>query len=300
MDSNETIRRQEVTHTQGSADWHAWRRQGIGASDVGVIMGETKYKSLYELWEEKLGISEPFEGNVHTRRGNELEPVVRDRYNLEYMCSLKPATFEYKPWPVLRASLDGIDSIGRHILEIKCPLGADHETAIGGLIPLKYVYQVQTQLLVSGAITGDYVSYRNGDMVIVPFRENKEVQERILKAVKDFWHFVETKTPPEPAPIPTKDLSNHGELKLLLAKWDDLVTREKIIELEKDLVKNRINEISDGSNAVCGYFKISHSERKGSVDYSRALEQYIPLVDIESYRRPSTKVVTITKTNEGI
>ena len=40
-------------------DWLGWRRMGIGGSDVSVIAGVNPYLSIYELWEDKMGLRNP-------------------------------------------------------------------------------------------------------------------------------------------------------------------------------------------------------------------------------------------------
>ncbi|EPU7208284.1 YqaJ viral recombinase family protein, partial [Listeria monocytogenes] len=35
--------------------WLLTRRQGIGGSDAGIIMGLNKYKTAFELWLDKTG-----------------------------------------------------------------------------------------------------------------------------------------------------------------------------------------------------------------------------------------------------
>ena len=42
-------------------EWLGWRRMGIGGSDVSVIAGVNPYRSIYELWEDKMGLRNPEE-----------------------------------------------------------------------------------------------------------------------------------------------------------------------------------------------------------------------------------------------
>ena len=39
-------------------EWLKWRDKGIGGSDVSIICGLNKFKSVLELWMEKLGYVE--------------------------------------------------------------------------------------------------------------------------------------------------------------------------------------------------------------------------------------------------
>lgn len=48
--------------------------QGIGGSDIAVILGLNKYRTPLDLWKERKGLKEPFQGNLSTRIGLALEP----------------------------------------------------------------------------------------------------------------------------------------------------------------------------------------------------------------------------------
>ncbi len=39
--------------------WHEWRRQGIGASDIGVLMGYSNYATPLDLYQIKVGEKQP-------------------------------------------------------------------------------------------------------------------------------------------------------------------------------------------------------------------------------------------------
>lgn len=59
----------------------AERRNRLGASEMPVVAGLSKHRSLIELWAEKRGlIKEPFTGNEFTEWGTRLEGVVADAY----------------------------------------------------------------------------------------------------------------------------------------------------------------------------------------------------------------------------
>ena len=69
----------------------------IGSSDISIII-KTKNsrikKSAYELWEEKTGKVEPFQGNDYTTWGHELEPLlisafIRKKYNTKIAYKFK-------------------------------------------------------------------------------------------------------------------------------------------------------------------------------------------------------------------
>ena len=62
-------------------EWLKWRTLGIGGSDVSVIVGLNKFRSVYQLWLEKTGKVVPAEEeNDYTYFGTLLEPIVRAEF----------------------------------------------------------------------------------------------------------------------------------------------------------------------------------------------------------------------------
>jgi len=59
------------------------RKKGIGGSEIAALLGLDKYTSPLQIWKNKLGIDEPFEGNKYTRAGNKLEPVIKEYFTEE-------------------------------------------------------------------------------------------------------------------------------------------------------------------------------------------------------------------------
>ena len=63
----------------GSKDWHAVRKNSIGGSEIGTILGLNKWESPYYLWATKSGNIPPKELNSFAvTLGNVLEPVIID------------------------------------------------------------------------------------------------------------------------------------------------------------------------------------------------------------------------------
>lgn len=144
--------------------WYEWRRQGLGGSDIPMLLGVSPYKdaTIKGLALDKLGLVPPRESvSWPARRGQLLEPKARkmlgDRYNVD----IYVACVEHRQHRHHRASLDGYWWIDDR-LEI-CELKAlKHEThllfgrVVDGLapkhaLPLHLLVQCQWQLYVSGA-----------------------------------------------------------------------------------------------------------------------------------------------------
>jgi YqaJ-like recombinase protein len=73
-----------VTPIENNAQWHALRRNVVGASEAGALVGVHEYLSYFALWARKSGKLPPIEDNPAMERGRRLEPVaidlIRDRF----------------------------------------------------------------------------------------------------------------------------------------------------------------------------------------------------------------------------
>ena len=71
--------------TPDNPEWHELRSNRIGGSEVGAIVGASKYESAYSLWAKKLGlISDEVAENEFMYWGRALEPVVIDRFQRDH------------------------------------------------------------------------------------------------------------------------------------------------------------------------------------------------------------------------
>lgn len=57
-------------------DWLQARQEGIGGSDAAAILGMNKYKSAFNVFLDKKGLSAPTEDNLNMLIGRELEDIV--------------------------------------------------------------------------------------------------------------------------------------------------------------------------------------------------------------------------------
>lgn len=145
---------------QRSKEWFQMRSQKITASDIGIILGDSKYDAEYTFILKKT-IGSTFQSNKYCYHGKKLEEIATMIY--EYRMNVIVEEFglmEHPKYKFLGASPDGICSPykldGKHksslvgrMLEIKCPLARDINR--GGPIknhicPLHYWDQVQLQL----------------------------------------------------------------------------------------------------------------------------------------------------------
>lgn len=173
-------------------DWLAFRNQGIGASEIGAIMGVSKFATPYSLWRLKKGLDEPKQETVAMMMGHLLEEVVATRFQMEtenvkiVKASAKDNVYYDPKKPFMRATPDRILKTpdGKALLECKTTslkIDADN-------IPMSWLFQVQYQMRVTGihkAYLAWLIDGRSFGCVEIPY--NEEIVEAIEDAVTEFW-----------------------------------------------------------------------------------------------------------------
>lgn len=163
------------------------RHKYIGGSDIPTILGINKYKTIYELSQEKIGaIKSEFKGNEYTEYGNIMEPQIRDYINMINGTSFTEDTRIHDD---LRSNTDGYDEKEHLILEVKTH----------GKTPAIESYKAQMQLYMYQFECNEgwlalYERPKDFDMEFdssklkikqVP-RDNDFIRN-MLEAIEDFW-----------------------------------------------------------------------------------------------------------------
>ncbi len=136
-------------------EWLQWRTMGIGGSDVSIIAGINKFKSVFQLWLEKTGQIVPQETeSEYAHFGTILEPVVKREFTRRTGLKIrsKKAILQSVEYPFMLADLDGvIYENGEMVLfEAKTASAYKQEVWEQG-VPPEYILQVQHYMAVTGA-----------------------------------------------------------------------------------------------------------------------------------------------------
>lgn len=186
---------------QGSPEWLDYRQSKIMATDTPIILESNPFKTIFDLWEEKLSLKAPPSLNESMARGQALEPEARQLACFKIGIEFEPCVYEHDIHSDMAASLDGMSELGSSILEIKSPKERTHVEAIDGIIPTYYLDQMQHQLCCTGASICYYFSYRpeyeKQPYVILEIFPNLEKHEEIIRKGKDFYLNMYTMMPPE-------------------------------------------------------------------------------------------------------
>lgn len=269
---------------QGSPQWLEFRKSGIGASECAAVFGKCKYNTPFQLWEKKVYDIQT-EVNGAMIRGSEMEPIIRQQAEEVLGEKFTPVCGVHDEYDFILASLDGINATGDVIMEIKYASKANHALAVKGKVPEHYVYQVQQQLLVSGAQKALYVSWNSDDLQIVEVLPDAELHGDIISYLSDFWKKVCMQTPPQLGDDDLIEVNDEQVLNFVHIKKEN-DSKIKELEAENKRITEELVQIGNGSSFKGDGFKFIKVPRKGTVDYKKVPS--LTGVDLEQYRKPST------------
>lgn len=183
---------------QRSEEWFRTRAGRITASNLKKILTPTGQLSkqsedyIYELCAACVRPDEiVFEGNFHTDRGNELEPVARELFIERTGYDVRQVGFvTHDDSPVLGCSPDGLiyeNDIPVAGLEIKCPLGKNHARyLVEGVLPAEYKAQVHGSMVVTGLDVWHFMSFNPGFEPFIIEVKRDAYTEKLGEAMVNF------------------------------------------------------------------------------------------------------------------
>lgn len=270
---------------QNTQGWLDWRRSRICASDAPIIDGVSPYKTLHELYTEKVhGTSQPTNANM--KYGNEREQEARYWIEAQLGRSFFPTVMESKTIPWMACSLDGISQFKDIAVEIKWNNKENHEFAKKDIVPAIHFPQIQHQYFVSEVKDIYYVSCWKDEKLFFHVSREDEYIEGLIKKERDFYQRVLDKNPP---PLCQKDIPEvlyDSELNNYWNFYKDAVQMRLDGEKMESYYRDLIIEKMGHRNAKCEVFSVSKIERRGNVDYSIIPE--LKGVNLEKYRKSST------------
>lgn len=276
---------------QNTPEWLELRKNKIGASDAPIILGDSPWKTPYQLWEEKLGLRPQPSMNDAMRRGHELEPIARQAYNDHTGNCVEPEVLFHKEHEWMMASLDGVSLDRSIVVEIKCPGEKDHQAASDGKVPDKYYAQLQHQLAVINLNLLHYFSYRDGDFHLIVVERDEKYIENLYSEEVDFWKKMQDFQPPELSNRDYVQKKDEGWLQTA-QNWASVSTELKSLKDREKVYRESLIQMSMNRNSQGGGVKVQKIIRKGSVDYKDIPE--LSGVDLEEHRKEPIESWRIT------
>ena len=182
-------------------EWLNFRRCGIGGSDVAVICGLSKYKSVLQLWMEKTGQLEPEEAGEAAYWGNVMEPIIRNEFanRTGFKVDTINSMLKHPEHAFMLANVDGIviNKDGRKsIFEAKTASAYKAEQWEDDKIPEEYMLQIQHYMAVTGFKSTFIAAIIGGNQFIYKkIERDDELIDMIIQLEYNFWESVVNNEP---------------------------------------------------------------------------------------------------------
>lgn len=185
-------------------EWLELRNQGIGGSDIPVLLGLSPYKTVLDLYREKTGQYTLNQGtSKYVKAGKYLEPAIL-KWTLDELKAeeLQNYYFIDDNQPLMRGTPDALikrDGTSS-VLEIKSTLSATLQKQApktGTFPPQHYLCQLQFYLSLCKYETG-YLSCLIDGSTLLIFKTMYDYSLRPIfeEAVSEFWRYVQKRVPP--------------------------------------------------------------------------------------------------------
>lgn len=182
--------------------WLKERQKGIGGSDVGAIMGVSRWKSAFEVYVDKIEeITEVSESSESSYFGNVLEEVVAREFSSRTGKKVRKDNRQlvHKTHEFMMGNIDRRIVGENSILECTTVNAFKAKEWDGEEIPPSFILQCQHYMEVMGA-DNCYIAALIGGQRFVhkEIKRDEELISMIVEAEKDFWiNHVEKRIPPK-------------------------------------------------------------------------------------------------------
>ena len=277
-----------------TAEQMAVRRTGIGSSDIPAIIGVSPFRTVVDVWMDKMGMAEPQPETAAMKAGNRLERVIGEWCAEEIDASISPGLTmrgaEYE-WAVATPDFIVLSRPG-HIIECKNVGVAQARGWRDG--PPEYVLtQVFWQMWVTGAQVCHVAALFGGrDFRRFEVERDDSIIRSLVGAGRTFWeeHVLQRTPPPLDAseasarlvarlfPVHSDEFVQATEQDELLAEsLRNLRAAMKGAEEEARAIENQLKARIGGRAGVAGAFgRITWKKSEsGGVDYKAAVQELV-------------------------
>ena len=180
-------------------DFSVDRTKYIGGSDIGAILGISKYRTPLEVWMEKTGKETKVQDSLPLRFGSFAEAFVASEYSKAAGVNLlhDESIYIHPKHPYMSAHIDrfvlgdGQNSPPTKILECKTanPFAqADWGEAGSDQVPMSYLAQCVWYMAITGIDKTDLaVLFGNSDFRIYQIERDLELEKLVLEKAMQFW-----------------------------------------------------------------------------------------------------------------
>ena len=246
-------------------DFALLRAKSLGGSDVGAVLGLSKYRSAVDVWMEKTGRSTSSADSLPLRFGSFAESFVASEYTLATGLNLvhHESAFIHPEHSYMHGHVDRFicpsptlfndegHLLADRILECKTanPF-TTHEWGDVGTdqVPLSYLVQCAWYLAITGLDRADLaVLFGNADFRIYEIHQDDELEDMIISRAKSFWeqHVLANVAPPAQRESDYKNLFPRSEVKAVEAPKEtcELIKKLKSINEQIESYEQEVSAI---------------------------------------------------------
>lgn len=283
-------------------EWLELRKKYIGGSDAASVVGLNDYQSPYALWCEKEGISPAFEGNLRTRIGTEMEPVIAKLFEEETGKKVQNCNFtlinDVFPWAV--ADVDRMVIGEDAILEIKSTSALNLKHYKNGDYPARFYVQVMHYL----AVTGKQKAYLavligNSDFKIFEIERDEDEISALMEAEKQFYGYMQSGEEPPANAVDVESIelahptSNGTSIELfgqqnIMREYLELKARIAALEKEADGIAAVLKQdMGDAEKGTDGEYIVTWANRTRTTFDKKAFQKDNPGIDLSKWEKTS-------------
>lgn len=260
------------------------RNKFIGGSDVAAILGLNRYRTSYEVWEEKKHSIKSFDGNAATEWGKKLEPVIISHFEQVNSVKVEDNNIKYisKDYDFIGCHPDGIYTKNGELILIEVKtVSSDAYKFWGNSIPMEYYCQIQHNLFVTGIKKAKFVYFvldsRYYNEIDVNY-DDEYVKEQNNYIVK-WWneYIIGNNTPIKTVTDYEKE---NPDIRIVEADEETISKHLELINL-----KSQIKELEKQKEAIEEYLKLKIGDSTDLMNGINTIATW----------RPSVKVSVDTK-----
>ena len=190
------------------AAWLAQRRLGLGGSDIGAVLGLSKYRTPVDVWMEKTGRAPGSEETLQMRFGTYAEEFVASEYSSITGNAVQRFTpmLHHPSAPILgnvdRLVIPAGQKRAAHQREIRTDLGLECKTASAfaamddaewgapgsDMVPPSYLVQCVTYMALTGCGHWDLaVLFGNQEVRVYHLARDRELENEIVARAAEWW-----------------------------------------------------------------------------------------------------------------
>lgn len=307
---------QVVRIEQRTEQWHEFRANGIGGSEVAAIMGISPFQTPYGLYLEKSGRvgGKDLSRNPHVIRGIENEDRIAQIIAAHFGESGESICGIHDDYSFVRCSFDYVTH--KAISEIKAPSDKQWEWVKENGPHPYYVVQAEYQAIVAETLDLEsrliYWRINEGkdELMVFPVILTQARRAEIIERVSDFWNrCIIDDVPPDLDPERDRIEINSPEWIEAAKRWVAYSLQVKDANEAVKAIKEKMQKeeaifqrLADGFPlAEGGGIKYTRYFKRGNIDYKSAFATHAPEVtedELNEFRKEGDFETKITVKKE--